>query len=73
MFPSTNFSQIDILDQWKKTGIDLTKYINWIDLHNGLKNSKLKYRVAVDDLKSIVRDFCCRKSGINVYSNFTTS
>ena len=73
MFPSVNFSQIDILDQWKKTGIDLTKSINWIDLHNGLKNSKLKYRVAIDELKSIAIDFCCRKSGINVYSNFTTS
>jgi hypothetical protein len=71
MWPQVDFNQIDILDQWKKIGVDLTKSIDWIQLHNGLKNSGLKYRVSLDLLKSSVRDFCCKKSGIIIYSDFS--
>jgi hypothetical protein len=73
MYPLVDFKKIDILDQWKKIGIDLTGSINWVDLHDGLKNSKLKYRVALGDIPSNVIDFYCKKSGVVIYSNFSTS
>ena len=71
MWPQVDFSKIDILNLWKKTGIDLTKSIDWKALHYGLKNSKLKYRVSLDELKSSVRDFRCMNTGVIIYSDFS--
>ena len=70
MYPPVKFSEINILNQWKKEGYDFTKCINWKVLHDDLKSSKLKYRVMLDDIKSSIRDFCCRNSGISILSNF---
>ena len=71
MYPKVDFSKIDILNRWKKEGVDLTKSIDWKELHDKLKDSGLKYRVALESLKSSVRDFCCMKTGIIIYSNFS--
>jgi hypothetical protein len=71
MWPQVDFSKIDILNHWKKSSIDLTKSIDWKVLHNGLKNSGLKYRVALDSLKSSVVDFRCINTGIIIYSDFS--
>ena len=73
MWPLVDFSQIEILNLWKKQGIDLTKSINWKALHLGLKNSKLKYRVSLDELVSSVIDFYCKNTGVVIYSNFSIS
>jgi IS605 OrfB family transposase len=73
MWPLVDFSQIEILNLWKKQGIDLTKSINWKALHLGLKNSKLKYRVSLDELASSVEDFCCKNTGVTIFSNFSIS
>ena len=70
MYPQVDFSKVAILNHWKKQGSDFTMCTSWVDLHNGLKNSGLKYRVALDDLKFSVRDWRCRKSGITNYSWF---
>ena len=74
MYPPVDFSKLNILHLWKKENIDLTGSISWVHLHNGLKNSKLKYRVALGDLKPFnERDFRCMKSGVIIYSDFTIS
>ena len=71
MYPLINFSKIGILNHWKKDDIDLTRCINWRDLHNKLKSSGLKYRVELCKLLCSYLDFCCKQSGITILSNFS--
>ena len=66
MYPPADFSKISILNHWKKDDIDLTSSISWIDLHNRLKTSKLKYRVELCKLLCSSLDFCCKQSGITI-------
>ena len=71
MYPPADFSKISILNHWKKDDIDLTRCINWRDLHNKLKSSGLKYRVELCKLLCSYLDFCCKHSGITILSNFS--
>ena len=72
IYPEVNFSEIPILNQWKKEGLnDLTDCDSWKDLHDKLKNSAIKYRVPLDCFTQfLVSDFSSTKSGIVIYSNF---
>jgi IS605 OrfB family transposase len=67
MFPPLKLEQIKPLNQWKKDGFDLTNITSWVDLHNSIKNAKLKYRVQLSSVTSAVSRFSSTKSGILLY------
>jgi IS605 OrfB family transposase len=68
MYPPLILEDIKPIDQWKKTGFDVSKITSWVDLHNSIKNAKLKYRVQLSSIKSAVSRFSSTKSGILVYT-----
>jgi len=70
MYPDTNFSQVPVLNLWKKQGIELD-YDSWSGLHKQIKSAKLKYRTLLSDFNYAVQDFCSSTSGITVFSNFS--
>ncbi len=71
LYPETNFSILPLLNQWKEEGVaDLTGVISWMDLHNQIKNLKLKYRVPLSNFTYAVSDFASMQSGITTFNNF---
>jgi hypothetical protein len=71
MYPPLVANNIQILNQWKKQGLDLfTRAATWVDLHNQIKNAKLKYRNQLGLFTSAVTDFSSSNSGILIYTDF---
>lgn len=56
-----------IEDRWKKT--DMLVISNWKELHDFLKNSKLKYRVPIPD-RNVFRIFQSKKSQVYILDDF---
>lgn len=70
MFPPMNWDQIQLVNQWKNEGLDLSECKSWVDIHNSIKNAKLKYRVQLSSLQSAVYRFLSTKSGLLRYTQF---
>jgi hypothetical protein len=70
MFPPMRMDEIPLVNQWKNEGLDFTTSTSWVDIHNSIKNAKLKYRVQLSSLKSAVYRFLSTKSGLLRYTQF---
>jgi IS605 OrfB family transposase len=70
MFPPLNVNTIIPVNQWKNEGIDLSHCGSWVDIHNSIKNAKLKYRVQLSSLRSAVLRFLSTSSGLLRYTQF---
>jgi hypothetical protein len=70
MFPPFNVNTIIPVNQWKNEGIDLSHCGSWVDIHNSIKNAKLKYRVQLSSLQSAVLRFLSTSSGLLRYTQF---
>jgi len=77
MYPNTNLSKVRVLNQWKEeeaVGLLLAKILRedntspiaskWVEIHNAIKKSGIKYRVPLEDINSCVFRFNSIKSGI---------
>ena len=76
MYPNTNLSKVRVLNQWKEAeaaGLLLVKILEdscssiaskWVEIHNAIKKSGIKYRVPLDSIRSNVFRFNSIKSGI---------
>jgi IS605 OrfB family transposase len=72
LYPEMNFNQIAILNQWKEYDLlNLTDNSSWKELHNQIKNAKIKYRVPLTDFRYLVSAFQSNRSEITSYSDFT--
>ena len=72
IYPKANFSQIPIICQWKKLGmIDLTTSLDWIEVHNRLRDSNVRVRVTLESFPDSTKtEFCSTKSGVMIYRDF---
>lgn len=53
-------------NQWKEELC--SRFTNWIEIHQEIKNSKMKYRVLLNDCNYAVYRFSSQKSCINLYN-----
>jgi hypothetical protein len=70
MFPPMRMDEIPPVNQWKNEGLDFTTSTSWVELHNSIKNAKLKYRVQLSSLQSAVYRFLSTSSGLLRYTQF---